>query len=156
MIDKKKLTDIISDYLADSDKFLIALKVSPQNKVLVFIDGDTGVSIKDCAGLSRHIESFFDRDLEDFELNVSSVGVGSPLQMVRQYHNNIGRMIQVATEEKSMRGRLKEVTEKGILVEKEKPSNKKHPSTRKEGEEIALQEFMFEQIREAKIVPSFK
>jgi ribosome maturation factor RimP len=153
MIDKKKLTGVINDYLIDSDNFLVGVSVSTRNKVMVFIDGDKGVSISDCVRLSRHIESFFDREHEDYELDVSSVGIGSPLQMNRQYRNNIGRMIAVSVRDsKKVKGKLVEVKEDGIVVEKEKPKKAKS----KEEPEDAKVVILFEDIQEAKIVPLFK
>jgi ribosome maturation factor RimP len=59
------------------------------------IDGDNGVKVEDCIKLSKEIESHLNRDEEDFELEVSSYGIGSPLVMIRQYINNVGRNIQV-------------------------------------------------------------
>lgn len=153
MIDKKKLTGIINDYLGDGDLFLVTAKVNPRNKVMVFIDGDSGVSISDCAKLSRHIESFFDRDQEDYELDVSSVGVGSPLQIYRQYRNNIGRMIAVMVRDnQKISGKLIEVNQDGIVVEKEATKKAK----KKEEAADPKVTLLFEEIQEAKIVPSFK
>lgn len=157
MINKDKITEIINEYLSDSDKFLVQARVNPRNnKVMVFLDGDSGVAISDCAKLSRHIESFFDREEEDFELEVSSVGVGTPLTMVRQYRNNIGRLIQLTgPDDTKLRGKLVEVLRDGIQIEEEIPKKgkrKKEPDTDKE----KLCFVPFADIREAKIQPSYK
>jgi ribosome maturation factor RimP len=155
MIDKDKLTEDINSYLLNSDKFLVEVKVSTRNKVSVFIDGDKGVSISDCALLSRHIEALLDRDKEDFELEVSSVGLSSPLIMDRQYRNNIGRLIAVFFDDNTkVRGKLVEVLDNGILIEKEivkKGKKKKNPDTDKND----LLMIPFSDIREAKIIPAY-
>lgn len=155
MIDKAKLTASINEYLGDGDKFLVDIRISTRNKVMVFIDGDNGVSISDCALLSRHIEALLDRDKEDFELEVSSVGVGTPLKMVRQYRNNTGRLILIIfNDDTKLKGKLVEVADQGIRVEKEivkKGKKKKNPETDKDD----LVFISFSDINEAKILPAY-
>ena len=74
MIDKLHVLDIIHSHLQGSDKFLVDLKITSDNRIFVSIDGDEGVLIDDCVALSRAIENSLDRDAEDFELNVASAG----------------------------------------------------------------------------------
>ncbi len=154
MVNRNKVASIAEEYLQDTDLFLVEIKVSRTNKVQVAIDGDQGVKISDCVALSRHILTFFDRDQEDFELEVSSVGVGSPLVLPRQYRNNIGRQIAIARKENDrVRGKLAEVNDQGIVVERVLPKvNKK-----KQQEPMEANLFIpFEDIELAKITPSFK
>ena len=75
--------------------FLIDLKVGADNSICVILDGDHGVSLKDCMSVSRAIEHQLDREEEDFSLEVASAGVGTPLQGQRQYAKNIGRKLEV-------------------------------------------------------------
>ncbi|MDD4215259.1 MAG: ribosome assembly cofactor RimP, partial [Bacteroidales bacterium] len=63
--------------------------------ITVYIDYDKYVSIDDCATLSRHIESELNRDVEDFELEVSSAGLDRPLKITRQYTKNIGNDLKI-------------------------------------------------------------
>jgi ribosome maturation factor RimP len=157
MINKEKLKEAIEAYLEGSDKFLVDLRVNPRNnRIQVSLDGDSGVAIKDCALLSRHIESVFDREEEDFELEVSSVGVGTPLTMTRQYRVNVGRLIQLQlADDRKVRGKLLEVSEDGIRIEPEtktRGKKKKDPDTDPEN----VLGFAFADIVEAKIQPSYK
>ncbi|HLT33481.1 MAG TPA: ribosome assembly cofactor RimP [Aquaticitalea sp.] len=82
-----------------SDLFLIDLKISPDNKINVIIDGDNGVSVEDCIFISRAIEHNLDREEEDFSLEVTSAGATSPLMEKRQYKKNIGRILQIKSKE---------------------------------------------------------
>lgn len=45
--------------------------------------------------VSRHIESNFDREEEDFSLTVASSGLGEPLSVNRQYLKNVGKKVKV-------------------------------------------------------------
>ncbi|OYX28468.1 MAG: ribosome assembly cofactor RimP, partial [Flavobacteriales bacterium 32-35-8] len=71
--------------------FLIDLTITDSFKIIIGIDGDNGVVLQDCIDVSRAVEGNLDREEQDFSLEVASVGVGSPLKMIRQYKKNIGR-----------------------------------------------------------------
>lgn len=157
MIDKETVKDIVHDYLAGSDIFLVKLSVSKQNNIRVFLDGDQGVTIADCTGLSRHIESLLDRNKEDYDLEVSSVGVGQPLTLIRQYKNNIGRRLKISAEgEMYVSGKLVDVQEKGITIEKDKPEKGKKKRNVPETDSESKVFLPFDKIVEAKVQVSFK
>ncbi len=126
MIDKVKVLEIIQDALNGTDKFLVNLKITNDNRIYVDIDGDEGILIDDCIELSRTIENSLDRDVEDFELNVSSAGADSPLKLPRQYRRNIGRQLQVETlDGEKVTGRLEEAddTQCSVKVRGTKTTN---------------------------------
>ena len=102
-----------------------------QNTITVEIDHKDGVWIEDCCELSRFIEEHFDRDVEDFELEVGSAGIGQPFKVLQQYINSIGYDVELLTADgKKMEGELKSANEKGFVVtvmEKQKIEGKKRP-----------------------------
>ena len=81
--------------------FLISLKIGSDNSIRIILDGDQGVTLKDCMNVSRAIEHNLDREEYDFSLEVASAGVGSPLLNSRQYIKNIGRKLRVESMEVS-------------------------------------------------------
>ena len=97
MIDKFKVLDLIKDALEGTEKYLVNMRITPDNRIFVDIDGDNGITIDDCIELSRMVENSLDREEEDFELNVSSAGADAPLKMPRQYRRHIGRNLSVDT-----------------------------------------------------------
>lgn len=97
MIDKMHVLNVIDTALRGTDKFLVDMKISSDNRIDVAIDGDNGIVIDDCIALSRLIENSLDRDVEDFELNVASAGLDSPLKLKRQYKKNVGQELSVST-----------------------------------------------------------
>lgn len=97
MIDKEIVTNLVSESLQDSDCFLVDVAVSPDNRIVVEIDNDEGVDIDECVRISRFIEEHLDRDVEDYELEVGSAGLTSPLKVVRQYEKHIGDEMEVLT-----------------------------------------------------------
>lgn len=148
MIDKEKVQSVVSQELEGTDLFLVDLKIGKDNKISVFIDGDNGVTIQSCIDLSRKIESNFDREVEDFELSVFSSGVGEPLKLNRQYKKNIGRNIEVITNEEgeTIVGELLMVDEEKIVV-RIQPKKKKDP--------IVEKEIFIDNIKESKIIILF-
>lgn len=148
MIDKEKVQSVVNQELEGTDLFLVDLKIGKDNKISVFIDGDNGVAIQNCIDLSRKIESNFDREVEDFELSVFSSGVGEPLKLNRQYKKNIGRNIEVITNEEGEKivGELLMVDEEKIVV-KIQPKKKKDP--------IVEKEILIDNIKESKIIILF-
>lgn len=117
MIEKIKILELVNSALEGSEKFLVSLKITPDNRIFVDIDGDNGVNIDDCIELSRAIESQLDRDAEDFELNVSSAGADQPLKLVRQYRKNVGRDLEVVTlDGERAEGTLEDASDDGIVI----------------------------------------
>lgn len=99
MINEKLISKIIQLAFEGTDKFLVEVKVRTGNRILVFVDSDSLLTIDDCASLSKFIESHLDRETEDFELSVSSPGIDLPYRNFRQYIKNIGRQVSVLTNE---------------------------------------------------------
>ena len=117
MIDKFKVLDIVKDTLEGTEKYLVNMRITPDNRIFVDIDGDNGITIDDCIELSRTIENSLDREEEDFELNVSSAGADAPLKMPRQYRRHIGRDVSVETlDGTQVEGTLKEADDEHFTV----------------------------------------
>jgi len=100
---KEKVLKLLIDGLAEKPSvFLIDLTITEANKIIVTLDGDNGVQLQDCIDVSRSIEPNLDREEQDFSLEVASVGVGSPLKLVRQYKKNVERMLIVKLQDSTI------------------------------------------------------
>lgn len=114
---RKKVENLLNEALAEKPSlFLIDLSISEVNQIRVIIDGDAGVSVQDCIDVSRAIEHNLDREEEDFSLEVHSAGVSEPLSIVRQYKKNLGRSLQVKTENDTIEGELTAVTDDAVTL----------------------------------------
>lgn len=122
MIDITLLKKVIEENLEGSPLFLVDAKVKPGNAIEVEIDSELPVDIEACEKLTRKIEEVFDRDIEDYTLEVGSAGITSPFKVLRQYQKNIGKEVEVLTKEgKKISGLLKTVSpETFTIVSKEK------------------------------------
>ncbi len=154
MLEKDKIVQLVEDHLADTSLFLVEVRVASGNQVSVFLDGDEGVPISSCAEVSKLIESTFDRDIEDYELEVSSVGVSKPLIMPRQFRKNVGREIIYVNEEgQKIKGKLLGADDEGFTIEKELPKKKRKD---KEPQEDPIQTIPYTKAKEVKVQVSFK
>ncbi|MCI6672704.1 MAG: ribosome assembly cofactor RimP [Prevotella sp.] len=131
MIDKNVVKEIVNEWLTEMDYFLVDVQVSTDNRIVVEIDHIDGVWIEDCVELSRYIEERLSRDEHDYELEVGSAGLGQPFKVEQQYHNFVGKEVEVLTAEgKKVKGILKAVDGRNFTVavnEKVTVEGKKRP-----------------------------
>ena len=107
MIAKEQITVLCEEALAGTDRFLVEVKVKPNNVIEVYVDSDTAVNIDHCAELSRFINEKLDRDVEDYELSILSWGLSGALKMDRQLQKYVGKDVEVKTKETGkMQGKL--------------------------------------------------
>lgn len=155
MIEKEKIATIVNAYLQGKDLFLVDVKVSSDNCVFVEIDSDNSVAIDDCVNLSREIEKHFDRDAEDFELEVGSSGITSPFKVLRQYRKNIGNEIELLLKKgQKVVGVLDSVSDIELTLSVEKSVK---PEGAKRKIKVTEQEvYPLEEIKSAKYLIRFK
>jgi len=129
MINKEQIATLCEEALAETDRFLVDVKVKPGNVIEVYVDSDTAVNIDHCAELSRSIESQLDRDAEDFELSVLSWGLSGALKMDRQLQKYVDKDVEIKTKETGkLQGKLVGFdAEKVEIAPAPKKTSKKKP-----------------------------
>ena len=133
--------------------FLIDLTIGGDNTIRILLDGDEGVSLQSCMEVSRKVEHNLDREENDFSLEVSSCGVGSPLILSRQFKKNVDRKLEVTdSEDKLVQGTLITVTEDSFTLEwkarEPKPIGKGKVTVTK------TREFKYGSFKNAKVIVS--
>lgn len=120
MIDAAHVREIAEAQMEGTDLFVVEVRVTPANEIVVTVDSDTQVGIDRCVELSRSIEEALDRDQEDFELTVMSAGIGQPLKYLRQYRKLIGSPVEVVLKDGGkIIGKLVDASDNQIAVENE-------------------------------------
>ncbi len=131
MIDKKLLTETVESAIEGTDLFLVDLRVEAGNSIIVELDSETGMDIDTCAVITRKIEAAFDRDVEDYELEVGSAGLTSPFKVRQQYIKNVGNEVEILTRDgRKFTATLTAVGDDDFTVEvavKERPEGSKRP-----------------------------
>lgn len=155
MIQKETVKGIIENFISDQGYYLVDLKISNNNNIVVEIDHFDGVSLDFCIALNREIESKLDREIEDYDLEVSSAGLTEAFKTLKQYEKNLGNEVEVLTKDhKKLEGVLKSINNTRIILAHEiqvKPEGAKRKITVSEEIEIP-----FENIKSTKYIIRFK
>jgi ribosome maturation factor RimP len=150
MIEKHKIEGLVAEFTKGTSLFLVTVKVSNANRIIVLADKKEGITIDECAAIHRHIENSLDREIEDFELQVSSPGLDTPFAVIDQYFKNEGKKVEVTDNDGSKyTGRLKNVTAGGFELETE---------IKTKGRTIELKDISFniEQIKSTRVILTIK
>jgi ribosome maturation factor RimP len=102
---EEHITGMLEEMFATSedftDCFVVDITLS-KTKLDVFVDADSSMTFRRCQRISRFVEAYLDEEQplgEKYTLNVSSPGVDRPLKFHRQYVKNVGRNMEVTTED---------------------------------------------------------
>ena len=154
MVTNERIKELVQQSLADQNHFLVDLVVNSKSnpiKITVVLDGDKGISIDDCATVSRTFAALLDEEnsLENYALEVTTPGLDQPLRLKRQYVKNIGREVKIQLKDKKIeRGKLVESTEDTVVIEHEVKEGKQ--------KELKKTTFTFEEIERTLVEVSFK
>lgn len=156
----EEIRSLLEPYLEGEKYFVVDLTVKPSragHQVTLLIDSDEGITISECASISRRLA----KDLEEKELfdaaytlEVSSPGLDQPLKLPRQYAKNVGRNLKVQLSDGSVvEGTLTAWSQEAIVLELPKPKKKKKGA---EDESESTKTIPLTQITKALIQVSFK
>jgi ribosome maturation factor RimP len=151
---EKRVKQLVEEKIADKPNlFLVDIKMHPNGKLMILVDGDNGIGIDDCVAISRHVGFHLEEEnvIETaYNLEVSSPGLDTPLTTIRQYLKNIGRTLGIKMADGTKReGKLSSITEDAIVIEEQiKVKGKKA--------ETVESVIPINQITETKVLISFK
>ena len=152
---RTQLAQLVEENLPSQEHFLVEVILKGndrQRKVIVLLDGDNGVSISDCARVSRAMAASLEEDDPfpgQYTLEVSSAGLDHPLSLRRQYLSRTGKALALRlTGGEELEGKLLEVADTEITIDKViKVKNRKTTEATK---------VPFAQIEKAMVQVSFK
>lgn len=117
---KEEITTVIESLLTE-DEFLVQLSIDEKNNISVYIDSMQAVPISECIRITKEFEANFDRDEEDYALQVSSAGLDMPFVIPKQYKKYEGKEIQIIKKDgNKLTGLLKKFEGDTITLEIEK------------------------------------
>ncbi len=125
----EKLRILLSPILEQHGAFLVDVSSQPERGgklIQAYVDTDKGITIEECAIISRELAQELDRGnvvQGSYRLEVSSPGIDKPLRMVRQYRKNVGRRFKVvhlsADTRTTFVGKLRSVEDEKLTFETE-------------------------------------
>ncbi len=154
MITKEQIQYLIAEKIEEDNCFIVDIKVSSGNKITVLIDSIDGINIDYCIQISRLIEGNLDREVEDFELEVSTPGLGQPLKVLPQFIKNKGQEVEVILfDGVPYKGILTDATEDSITIEEQKKV--KIEGKKKKELKIFSHTHKFDEVKSVKVIISF-
>lgn len=142
----------ILEPMLTGDIYLVDMKIKPTNNIKIYLDADSGLGIEKCIKINRRLNKVME-DMEvypdgNFSLEVSSPGVDEPLKMHRQYIKNIGRDVEIITNDDVVtEGKLEEADEEKIILSFTEGKGKKAVEIKKE--------ILFSDIKQTKVQIKF-
>lgn len=124
-----KIRAYLDPMLEAEDCFLVDLKHLPGNKLMVYLDKDSGITISKCVQFSRYLRNYLEEEAllgDDYSLEVSSPGADQPLKLHRQYVKNVGKALKVVLNDGITKtGELIAVEENNIEINDEATGSEK-------------------------------
>ena len=168
MDDKTRITGLLQPYLNNDQLYIVDVQVVGRQggriKVTILLDSDAGITIDECADISRGLGGQMDEmnffSESPFTLEVSSPGVDFPLGFPRQYWRNVGRQLLVTlTDGTTERGTLEDADDTQIILDvvPEKRSKTKQKKDAEAGIVIrsGLTTLLYDQIKKAIVEITF-
>ena len=141
--------------MLDDKMFVVEITVNERNVINVFVDSFEGLSIDQCIAISRHVEHSFDREEEDFELQVSSPGLTESFKVTQQFIKYIGRSVEVKNlDEEKLEGVILEADNDKFVFETS--SFEKLEGQKKKQLVVKQHHLKYDEIKSAKAIISFK
>lgn len=150
---EQRVIELAEEKLQDrEDLFIVSVKVQ-NKKITLLLDGDNGVTIEDCAKVSRHVGFHLEEEdlmAEAYQLEVGSAGLDAELVLDRQFQKNIGRNLLIKKKDGSkIDGKLVKADPDSLVISHE---------VKEKGKKAQLIETTIEKenIASAKVSISFK
>ena len=132
MINKEVVKTFVEEWLQKGDYFLVDIIFGADDRIVIEIDHADGVWIEDCAELSRFLQEKLGEELDDYDLEVGSAGLGQPFKVEQQYKNHVGDEVEVVgMDGVKQKGILKAVEGRNFTItmqEKQHIEGKKRPA----------------------------
>ncbi|MCX8473614.1 MAG: hypothetical protein ORN85_08195 [Sediminibacterium sp.] len=119
------LKNIVEEVISEQPEFFcVNCEVIPKNNYKVYLDGDQGITIQQCAIFNKAINKklilldFFAQ--QNYSLEVSSPGAENPLLFPRQYKKHLLRNLKIELKEEpltTVEGKLLQIFNDYVLIE---------------------------------------
>ena len=110
---------ILKEKVAGTRLFIVEVSLH-NNKIEIFVDSDSGVSIDECASLNVYLHRRLEElnmDIDNYIVEISSPGLDRDLKEIRSFKKNVGRSLRVRnSQNRYISGKLGMVFEDGIIL----------------------------------------
>lgn len=150
---KDKIEKKVNELIEGTDLFLVDIKITPQQKIMVFVDGQQNITIDKCVKISRSLETYLEEERlvgEKYTLEVSSPGMDQAFKVDQQYLKSIDKSVEVLKKDG--------VKHEGVLKKFNSDQIQLEITTTKKGKVIDTKfvEIPFSEIKTTKKLITFK
>lgn len=154
MLSKENIEVTVKEAIKDTETFLVEVKMTADNKIFVYADAPNGMPIDECVRISKFIEATYDRDEEDYELQVSSPGIDQPFKVIEQYKKHIDKDVRVILKDgTTLEGIIQSVENDTIELKWEEKI--KVPGQKKKEVKEEIEKIKIDDIASAKAIINF-
>ncbi len=118
MITQEQVEQIIHEKIDGTEVFLVDVIMNPGNNIHVHLDTLKSINIDECVEVSRYIVSKIDKEIEDYNLEVSSPGLDASFKVKQQFEKNLGKEVEIVKND-GVKIKAKLVTFTGDKIEVE-------------------------------------
>jgi ribosome maturation factor RimP len=153
MITEQKILDFFNKHIINNNAnlFIVDIKISNNNKIVIFIDDFQGITIDKCAEINRKIEKEFETEIGNYELEVSSPGLNMPFKVENQYLKNINNQISILLKDGMKYNGILKYSDNDIVKIEQTNISKIKGKKQKETNEFIINK---ENIKETKLIIS--
>lgn len=156
----QKITALLEEKFSSdenlTDCYVIEVELKANKRLNLYLDSDTGISLRKCQTISRFIESHLDEEGwlgEKYWLEVSSPGLSRPLKVPRQYQKNIGKTVELRDAESERKeGLLVKCDEETFSVEFRRIERE----GKKKKEVVEIIDYPYGALEKVLVKPTFK
>ncbi|MCY4217055.1 MAG: ribosome assembly cofactor RimP [Flavobacteriaceae bacterium] len=101
----------------ERDLYAVETNISQDGNIRLVLDSDNKLSLSECIRIHKRLELQMQQveSSLNYSIEVTSVGIGTPLTLKRQYFKRIGRKLSVTTHDnQTVKGRLNRVDDDHI------------------------------------------
>jgi ribosome maturation factor RimP len=154
MIAKELIESMLLEKISGTEVFLVDILIHPGNNIEVYVDTREGISLDKCAEINKYLVGKLDKDIEDYNLEVSSPGLGAPLKVPRQFDKNLGKEVEIIKKDGiKLKVRLLEYFGDYLEVEQQIPAKAGSGSKKTVAQPLRID---IKDIKSIKTVISFK
>jgi len=95
---KENIWSTLTAHFEGTTLFVVDVQVSVTGKITVYADGESNITIQQCAEISRFLENYLETEGlvgEKYLLEVSSPGLDEPFKVPQQYSKWLNREVEV-------------------------------------------------------------
>ncbi len=93
---EQEIRTILDTKLAEENLFLVDLEFSSESLINILADSmDGGISVSQCVAINRLLRNELGEKLDNYEMTVSSPGLGKPFKHINQYIKNAQKPVEI-------------------------------------------------------------